>query len=113
MVKYKESLQRAARRHQVRYMLSNPHTYMDPSEAVEDFLAELESLSDGPDPLDAFADLNIQDSDVNLEPPSGHMPGSFADSGPDAHWPTDEDLEYVRLLFARAIRPREVSDASF
>ncbi|KAG8946105.1 hypothetical protein FRC04_012083 [Tulasnella sp. 424] len=107
MVKYKESLQRAARRHQARYRLSNPHTYMDPSEVVEDLLAELESLSDGPDPLDAFADLNIQDSDVNLEPPSGHMPGPFADIGPDAHWPTEEDLEYVRSLFTRAIRPRE------
>lgn len=116
MVKYKESLQRAARRHQARYRLNNPHTYMDPSEVVEDLLAELESLSDGPDPLDAFADLNIQDSDVNLEPPLGPMPGPFSDIEPDAHWPTEEDLEYVRSFytaFTRSLRPREVSDASF
>ncbi|KAG8887009.1 hypothetical protein FRC00_000559 [Tulasnella sp. 408] len=112
MLEYKEAIQRTARRNQARYRLSNPHTYLDPSEVVDDLLAELESLSDGPDPLDAFADLNIQDSDVNLEPPLAPIPASFAEVDSNAHWPTEEDLEYVRSfydVFARAFRPRNRS----
>lgn len=112
MLQYKEEIQRAARRGQARYRLSNPHAYWDPADVVEDLLAELESLSDGPDPLDAFADLNIQDSDVNLETPLAPLPAPFAEADPDAHWPTAEDLENVRSfydLFARAIRPRDRS----
>ncbi|KAG9017251.1 hypothetical protein FRB90_001222 [Tulasnella sp. 427] len=107
MVRYKEHIQQVAQRNQARYRYAS--TYSHPYSHEFDWLAVIDGMSDGPDPLDAFADLSIQESDVSLEPPQHPLGTSFSEGEPPTHWPTEEDLEYVRSfydVFAR-LRPRD------